>query len=232
MTARSHPRVIAMDGPAGSGKSSVSRGVAKRLGWRYLDTGAMYRAITWAILDAGVSLDDDAAIARQASLSAVESSTDPEFPAVFIAGRDVSSHIRSTMITQAVSAVSAVPQVRAILLDRQRAAVADALAEGTGIVVEGRDIGTVVLPTADLKIYLTADPTERARRRSAEISGESGQERDVEHTQRTLMERDAKDSSRAIAPLMQADDAIEIDTTAMSLQEVIDLIVGLANSES
>ena len=228
MTVDRRPLVIAVDGPAGSGKSSVSRGVASRLDLRYLDTGAMYRAVTWGLLEAGVVVEDSEQVAREAGAVRITSTTDPRNPGIEVDGRDVSSQIRSAEVTAAVSAVSAVPSVRALLLELQREAVLGALRDGTGIVVEGRDIGSVVLPDADLKIYLTADPEERARRRSAEATGDGAGPGGLAATQQRLLERDAKDSSRAVAPLAVAPDATVLDTTDMSLPEVIDVIVGLA----
>ena len=221
------PLVIAVDGPAGSGKSSVSRGVATRLGLRYLDTGALYRALTWGLLEAGVSVQDVAQVAERAGAFRISSGTDPGSPAIELDGRDVAAEIRSADVTGAVSAVSAIPEVRSLLLQSQREAVERARRDGTGIVVEGRDIGTVVLPDADLKVYLTADPEERARRRSVEATGDAAGPGGLEATQRRILDRDAKDSSRAIAPLAVAPDATVIDTTEMTLDEVIAAIVDL-----
>jgi cytidylate kinase len=207
--------ILAVDGPAGSGKSTVCRGVAQRAGMRYLDTGAMYRALTVAVLRAGVDPTDQAAVIEIARTAEITSGTDPRDPGIALNGRDVSTDIRSQEVTDAVSAVSAVPAVRDMLVDHQRAEVEAATHAGVGIVVEGRDIGTVVLPDADLKIFLTADETERARRRAAEHAGE------IEDTRASLAARDAYDSGRAVSPLTKADDAVELDTTLLSLDEVI-----------
>jgi len=188
--------VIAVDGPAGSGKSSVCRGVAQRLGLRYLDTGAMYRAMTWAMLDAGVDVDDAAAVAERGADVTILSGTDPKAPTIHVGTTDVSGPIRGDEVTAAVSAVSAVPAVRERLVAIQRSEVEQARAAGVGIVVEGRDITTVVLPDADLKVFITADAAVRARRRAAQdvVLGKDGV--DVGQTHSALLERDAKDSGR------------------------------------
>jgi CMP/dCMP kinase len=213
--------VVAMDGTAGSGKSSASRGVARRLGLRYLDTGAMYRAMTWRMLQDGVDVDDPVAVAAHAPSADIGIGTSPDLPTITLDGVDVSREIRSDATTAEVSAVSAVPQVRALLRDRQRAIIGRG-----GIVVEGRDIGTVVAPDADLKIFLTADPTARALRRSAEMTAD--QARDVATVEADLLRRDRYDSTRAESPLAMADDAIVLDTTQLSLAEVIDRVEALA----
>lgn len=209
--------VVAMDGPSGSGKSSTSRGVAQRLRLRYLDTGAMFRAVTWWMLQRGVDVEDPAAVAALAAGPRIESGTDPAAPTITVDGTDVAGPIRTAEVTSAVSAVSAVPEVRARLLREQRAIIGDG-----GIVVEGRDIGTVVAPDAAVKVYLTADPDARATRRSAELAGV-----DVDATQRDLIRRDRLDSGRATAPLAMAPDATHIDTTELTLEEVIGEVVAL-----
>lgn len=213
--------VIAMDGTAGSGKSSASRGVATRLGLRYLDTGAMYRAMTWQMLLDGVDVQDADAVAERAESVKIGSGTNPELPTISLDGVDVAGPIRSDETTTAVSPVSAVPRVRSLLADQQRSIIG-----AGGIVVEGRDIGTVVAPDAQLKIYLTADPAARAARRSAEMQPD--QNRAVDAVQADLLRRDKYDSSRTTAPLTAAEDAVGIDTTDLSLDEVIDLICELA----
>lgn len=212
--------VIAIDGTAGSGKSSTSRGVATRLGLRYLDSGAMYRAMTWQMLLDGVDVDDSEAVAARAETVRLESGTDPRDPSIRLSAADVSEQIRFAETTKAVSAVSAVPRVRQLLVDQQRAIIGIG-----GIVIEGRDIGTVVAPDAELKIYLVADPSARAARRSAELS--DGQRQDVSTVQTDLISRDTHDSSRATSPLRAADDAVVIDSTDLALDEVITTIVGL-----
>lgn len=222
------PAVIAVDGPAGSGKSSVCRAVADRLGLRYLDTGAMYRAMTWAMLDADVDVDDPQAVAAAIDAVSIISGTDPLAPTIHVGSTDVAGPIRGDEVTGAVSAVSAVPQVRERLVAIQRQEVVDALAAGVGIVVEGRDITTVVLPDADLKVFITADPDVRAKRRAAQDVDLGKEAVDVAATQSALIARDAKDSGRATSPLAVADDAVVVDTTHMTLAEVVDHVVALA----
>ena len=209
--------VVAIDGPSGSGKSSTSRGVASRLGLRYLDTGAMFRAMTWWMLERGVDVEDPGAVAAEADAPVLVSGTDPSGPTITVGDTDVAAAIRSQEVTAAVSAVSVVPEVRARLLLEQR----DIIGDGD-IVVEGRDIGTVVAPQADVKVYLTADPEARAERRTAEMAGST-----VQATQADLLRRDRIDSGRATAPLAMADDAHHIDTTGFTLEEVVDQVVAL-----
>jgi cytidylate kinase len=209
--------VVAMDGPSGSGKSSTSRGVAARLGLRYLDTGAMFRAITWWMLENDVDVHDPEAVAARADEPLLVSGTDPEHPTITVGDTDVAGPIRGPEVTAAVSAVSAVPRIRERLLREQR----DVIGDGD-IVVEGRDIGTAVAPDADVKVYLTADPGARAARRSAEQAGT-----DVAATEADLIRRDRIDSGRAASPLAMAADAHHIDTTPYSLEEVVDQVVAL-----
>jgi cytidylate kinase len=209
--------VVAIDGTSGSGKSSTSRGVASRLGLRYLDTGAMFRAMTWWMLQHGIDVHDAAAVAVHAGEPEILSGTDPEGPAILVDGVDVGLAIRSDEVNAAVSPVAAVPAVRRRLLEDQRRVIGEG-----GIVVEGRDIGTVVWPQAEAKIYLTADPAARADRRAAEAGG------DVSATRASLLERDRIDSSRTTAPLSKAEDAVWIDTTDYTLEEVIELVCALA----
>ncbi len=212
--------VVAVDGPSGSGKSSTSRGVARHLGLRYLDTGAMFRAITWWLLREGVDVNDTSAVAARAAEPRIASGTDPDGPTIVVDGTDVADAIRSDAVNAAVSPVSAVPEVRAHLLALQRSVI------GTGgIVVEGRDIGSVVAPDAAVKVYLTADPTARAERRTAEEGGV-----DASRTERSLLERDRIDSGRATAPLVMADGAVHVDSTQLSLDEVIEQVVGLVRA--
>lgn len=211
--------VVAIDGPSGSGKSSTSRGAADRLGLRYLDTGAMFRAITWWMLTHDVDLTDPEAIAARATEPRIESGTDPLDPTITVDGEDASVAIRSDEVTAAVSPVSAVPAVRGRLLELQRGIIG-----AGGIVVEGRDIGSVVAPDAAIKLYLTADPVARAVRRAAEAGG------DVAATQESLLARDKIDSGRATAPLMMAEGAVHIDTTPFTLEEVISQVVALASA--
>jgi cytidylate kinase len=222
--------VIAVDGPAGSGKSSVCRAVADRLGFRYLDTGAMYRAMTWAMLDAKVDIDDPETVVGAMDAISIVSGTNPLAPTIHVGTTDVAGPIRGDEVTGAVSAVSAVPAVRERLVRIQRQEVASAVAAGVGIVVEGRDITTVVLPDADLKVFITADPAERARRRAAQDLDMGKLAVDVAETQTALLERDAKDSGRTTSPLSVAPDAVVVDTTSMGLDEVVDRVVALIAS--
>ncbi|MEU7824676.1 (d)CMP kinase [Catellatospora sp. NPDC049133] len=203
--------VVAVDGPSGSGKSTVSRRLAQRLDARYLDTGAMYRALTWAVLQAGVDLGDPDGIAKVAVDCELIITTDPERPSISVNGENVDGPIRGGEVTSAVSAVSAVPFVRQVLTSRQRAIIE----ESARIVVEGRDIGTVVAPDADLKVFLTASSAERARRRSAENA--------VDHaaTEADLARRDHLDSTRKVNPLQQAADAVVLDSTELGIDEVV-----------
>ncbi len=220
--------IIAIDGPSGSGKSSTSRLVAERLGLRYVDTGAMYRAMTWWMLDNGVDPDDPDAIAQRCDQPQIAINDDPREPRITVDGVDVSSEIRGTIVGGAVSRVSAVPAVRARLVGLQRAIVAAASAQGRGVVMEGRDIGTVVLPDADLKVFLTADAEARAERRAREQAGSAVVDgAQVRATEEHLRARDALDSTRAVSPLQAADDAVRIDGTYLTLDEVVDAVIGL-----
>lgn len=209
--------VVAMDGPSGSGKSSTSRGVAGVLGLRYLDTGAQFRAMTLWMLEHGVDTHDAAAVAARCHEPVIESGTDPAAPAIRLDGRDVAREIRSPRVTDHVSAVAAVPAVRRRILELQRAIIGDG-----GIVVEGRDIGSVVAPDAEIKVFLTADAAARAARRTAENGHGT-----VEATRSDLLRRDAIDSGRAAAPLVMPDGAVHIDTTAFTLDEVVGQVVAL-----
>jgi cytidylate kinase len=215
------PLVIAMDGPSGSGKSSASKGVARALGLRYLDTGAMYRAMTWWMLRSGVPVEDADAVAARAQDPVIVSGTDPDAPSISVDGRDVSEPIRTREVTNAVSAVSAVPAVRARLVELQREIMA-----GGGIVVEGRDIGTVVAPDAPVKVYLTASEEVRAARRAKDLAADPGAS--VTVTQAEQARRDRLDSTRKASPLAKAADAHEIDSTELGLAEVIEAVVRLA----
>ncbi|KRV49650.1 cytidylate kinase [Wenjunlia vitaminophila] len=216
--------VVAIDGPSGTGKSSTSRAVATELGLRYLDTGAMYRAMTWWMLANQIDPGDPVAVATASGKPVLLSGTDPLAPTISVDGADVSGPIRSEEVTAAVSAVSAVPEVRSRLVELQRAAVAAAASAG-GIVVEGRDIGTTVVPDATVKIYLNASPEARAARRNGELTGARAV--GVEATREALVRRDAADSGRKVSPLAKAEDAVEIDTTDLTLDQVIEAVVGL-----
>ncbi|MYV99571.1 (d)CMP kinase [Streptomyces sp. SID3343] len=212
--------VVAIDGPSGSGKSSVSRAVAARLGLRYLDTGAMYRAMTWWMLTNGVDVHDPAAVAAAADKPQIVSGTTPDAPTITVDGRDAAGPIRTDAVTKAVSVVSAVPDVRTRLVDLQRAVI------GTGgIVVEGRDIGSVVAPDAPLKVYLTASEAARAARRNAELTG--AQATSVAATRADLARRDALDSGRAVAPAGMAEGSILVDTTELDREQVVEHLLAL-----
>ena len=214
--------IVAIDGPSGTGKSSTSKAVASHLGLSYLDTGAQYRAITWWMLTHGVDISEASQIAAAADKPSIVSGTDPEAPAISADGADASGPIRTQEVTSAVSAVSAVPEVRARITELQRSLAASA--EG-GMVVEGRDIGTTVLPDADLKVFLTASAEARAARRSGELKGKEAT--DLAATQQALAQRDKADSSRKASPLRKADDAVEVDTTELTLDQVIECVVTL-----
>jgi cytidylate kinase len=218
-------KTLALDGPAGSGKSSVSRAVAQSLGWVMLDTGAMYRAVTWAVLEARIDLTDPVAISLEAANTRIRTSTDPRNFSISANGHDITIAIRSPEVTAAVSAVSAVPDVRELLVKLQREAV---VASDFGIVIEGRDIGTVVLPDSALKVFLTASPEARARRRSLEVDPNADAE-NIADTRRAIMARDAKDSGREHSPLKPAADSQILDTSDLTLDQVVDQLVQMAH---
>jgi cytidylate kinase len=217
--------VIAVDGPSGSGKSSAAKGVARALGYRYLDTGAMYRAMTWWMLSEGVPVEDPEAVAARAAEPVLELGTDPDAPTISVNGADVSAPIRTREVTNAVSAVSAVPVVRARLVALQREIIA-----AGDIVAEGRDLGTVVAPDAPVKIFLTASEEVRAERRVKELAADPAATVEVTRTEQAR--RDRLDSTRKTSPLIKADDAHEIDSTELSLYEVIEAIVRLVKERT
>ncbi|MFE2378195.1 (d)CMP kinase [Streptomyces sp. NPDC059398] len=218
--------IVAIDGPSGTGKSSTSKAVAAKLGLSYLDTGAQYRAITWWMISNGVDVQDAAAVANASAKPSIVSGTDPAAPTITVDGADASGPIRTQEVTAKVSAVSAVPEVRTRITELQRDIAASAVG---GIVVEGRDIGTTVLPDADLKVFLTASPEARAARRSGELKG--SQAAGLAATRDALVKRDAADSSRKTSPLAKADDAVEVDTTELTLQQVIECVVTLVEEK-
>ena len=215
---------VTLDGPSGTGKSSVARDVARKLGASYLDTGAMYRAATVAVLDAGVSLDDKIAVARAVTEADIHVGTSARREVVTVDGVDVRERIRGAEVTRAVSPVSAVPAVRRLLVARQRELVAAADA----VVVEGRDIGTVVLPDATLKVYLTASPDVRAQRRAAQL-GVTDPDK-IAALAQDLRRRDEYDSKRADSPLRPAEDAVVVDSTDMDKRAVVERILELASA--
>lgn len=219
--------MVAVDGPAGTGKSSVSRGLAKALGANYLDTGAMYRIVTLAVLRAGTDLDDAAAIDAAASRAVIGVGSDPGEDRAYLAGEDVSAEIRGDEVTRAVSAVSAVPQVRARLVDLQR----ELASSGGRVVVEGRDIGTVVLPKADVKIFLTASAEERARRRNTQNIA-NGLPDDYATVLADVQRRDHLDSTRAVSPLQAAEDALVVDTSDMDQTQVVAHLLDLVTQHA
>jgi CMP/dCMP kinase len=215
---------VTLDGPSGTGKSSVARAVAARLGAAYLDTGAMYRAATVAVLDAGVDPEDAEAVARVVAGSRIEVGTTAGTELVEVDGVDVAVRIRGAEVTRAVSAVSAVPAVRRQLVDQQRSLVAAADA----VVVEGRDIGTVVLPGATCKVYLTAAPEARAQRRAGQLGVTDAAE--VAAIAADLRRRDEYDSGRVDSPLRPAADAVVVDSTDLDREQVVDRVVELAQA--
>jgi cytidylate kinase len=219
--------VVALDGPSGTGKTTVARRLAERLSAGYLDTGAMYRVITLAVLRAGTDPADAAAVASTAAGTVFSLGTSPDAPAVTLAGEDVAAAIRGAEVNHAVSPVSAVPAVRELLVTRQRRIIDEVLAGTGGIVVEGRDIGTVVAPDAPLKVYLTASPEVRAARRSAQDSAAG---RNITHADAlaSVDRRDRLDSSRAVSPLRPADDAVHLDTSELQIDQVLVALCELA----
>lgn len=220
-------RVIALDGPSGSGKSTVARGLATRLGWRYVDTGATYRAATLAVLRAGTDLADDDKIAATVSAALIGLSTDPAAPMALLDGEDVSLLIRGPEVTAAVSAVSAVPAVRAQLVELQRA-----LAGHDGAILEGRDIGTAVMPDAPVKVFLDAAPGVRAGRRAgdADAGVAAHSEGLLDRVAADLARRDRLDSNRTASPLQAAPDAVHVDSSALDASAVIERVLALARA--
>ena len=224
-------RVIAIDGPAASGKSSTAALLARRLGWAHLDSGALYRALTLVAVDddgergagGGTGWSAQRILARAESLPVRLVLVDDVFRPE-VAGAAVEDAIREPRVTQHVSAIAALPEIRAWVNQRQRAAVA---AHRSGVVVDGRDIGTVVFPDAPLKVFLTAAPDERARRRLTQAGSAPDPER-VRRESAVLAARDAADAGRAVAPLRAADDAVRLDTTALTLADQVDRIAALA----
>jgi len=218
--------VVAMDGPSGTGKSTVARRLAGALGAGYLDTGSMYRAVTLAVLRAGVDLTDVGAVHRVAQSVDLHVGTEPNRATVHLGAEDVAAEIRGQRVTLAVSAVSAVPKVRELLVARQRQIISEVRAKLGGIVVEGRDIGTVVAPDAGLKVYLTASADARAARRTRQDTAD-GRASTVDAVKADVERRDRFDSTRATSPLRAADDAVEVDTTELDINGVVEHLLDL-----
>jgi len=212
--------VIAIDGPSGAGKGTISRTLAETLGYRHVDTGAMYRAVGWKAAHEGVPLDDEAAV----SALAQRANLVVEGGVVTIDGHDVTRAIRTPEIDRAATAVARLPKVREVLVARQRALGAEG-----GVVMEGRDIGTVVFPNADVKIYLDASAEERARRRASDTA-HSGSQAGQAAVAAAIDARDKADTTRTISPLAIAPDAVHIDTTGMPISSVVDQVMGLVRS--
>jgi len=214
--------VIAIDGPAASGKTTTARKVADALGYLHVDTGAMYRALTLRVLEEKLPMGDEAAIQALAERTTVRLKRTNGVNAVFVDERDVTKEIRKPTVTKYVSKVSSYPGVRKVMVREQRKLAAEG-----GIVLEGRDIGTVVLPDADLKIFMVANVGERARRRKRELEG-SGIEVDENVLAREIEERDLQDSTREVSPLRKAADAIEVDTSNLTIEQQVQLILARA----
>lgn len=212
--------IIAIDGPSGAGKGTIARRVAGRLGYRHIDTGAMYRALAWKAIEEGIDLTDEDAVSALAARAAFDIGDG----VVRVDGHDVAADIRTAEMDRAAAAVARQPRVRAVLIARQRA-----MGEGGGVVMEGRDIGTAVFPDAPLKIYLDASPEERARRRATDPAHAAGRgAAAIADVANALAERDLSDRTRAASPLQQAPDAIAIDTTGIPIDDVVQQVLRLA----
>ena len=218
----SKPLIIAIDGPSGAGKGTVARAVAARLGYRHVDTGAMYRALAWKALHDGLDLSDEASVAAVAERARF----DVEGGRITIDGHDVATAIRTPEMDRASAMVARHPAVRRVLVARQRS-----YGQGGGVVVEGRDIGTVVFPDADVKIYLDASPEERARRRAADPAHTSSRNTQLSDVATALAERDRSDSTRTASPLAVAPDAVVMDTTGLPVDRVVEQVLTLVNSK-
>jgi len=218
----SKPLIIAIDGPSGAGKGTVARAVAARLGYRHVDTGAMYRALAWKALHDGLDLSDEASVAALAE----RATFDVEGGRITIDGHDVATAIRTPEMDRASAMVARHPAVRRVLVARQRS-----YGQGGGVVMEGRDIGTVVFPDADVKIYLDASPEERARRRAADPAHTSSRSTQLSDVATALAERDRSDSTRTASPLAVAPDAVVMDTTGLPVDRVVEQVLTLVKSK-
>ncbi len=212
--------LVTIDGPAGAGKTTVSRMLARRLAYRYVDTGALYRCLAVAAQEAGISAEDDAALEALCRETRLDLESRNDAPRLLLNGRDVTHQLRTPQITMLASAISARPVVRAFLLEIQRS-----LGHAGRAVFEGRDMGTVVFPDADVKFFLSADPAVRARRRHRELQARTGQGPSLASVENDMRRRDRNDSTRESAPLKPAVDAIQIDSTHMAIEEVVDFMM-------
>ncbi|MGX4584780.1 (d)CMP kinase [Paenibacillus chitinolyticus] len=210
---------IAIDGPAGAGKSTIARKVAGELGFVYVDTGAMYRAVTWKVLQDGVNPLDTESVATTAAGMTIELVPGPDGQLVFVDGRDVSSDIRTKLVTDQVSQIAAIAEVRKLLVDKQKQ-----MAASKGIVMDGRDIGTHVLPDAEVKVFLTASVRKRAERRFQEVQG-TAMANTLEEMEKDIARRDMLDEGREVSPLVQAADAVMLDSTDLTIPEVVESIL-------
>ena len=217
--------VVAIDGPAGAGKSTIAKLAAEKLGYAYIDTGAMYRSVAWKFLQTGKAFDEDF-ISGLSKTMLIDFKPEANINRVFVDGTEVTDAIRTPEVTAIVSRVAAIGAVREAMVEQQRR-----MGEAGGVLMDGRDIGTVVFPNAQLKIFLTASVEERARRRYAEMVAK-GQQVDLQQLQADIAERDKQDSERAISPLRQAEDALLLDTSDMGISEVTDKILQLVQERA